>query len=90
MCLTACFIGLNTDDFYYWRVDVVSGGKTYIGRQAMFRLAHLAFPGAEGYGYVHHKFASDRVGMNTDVFQSVCSRWQRWQSRQSDVPGGWY
>lgn len=37
-------------DTFYWRVDVVSGGKTYTGRTFTFRLAHLAFPGAEGYG----------------------------------------
>lgn len=44
------FSGLNTNDYYYWRVDVVTGGKTHIGRVNMFRVAHLAFPGAEGYG----------------------------------------
>ncbi|KAI8627175.1 pectate lyase [Xylariaceae sp. FL1651] len=44
------FSRLNTDDYYYWRVDVVSDGTTYIGRVFMFRLAHLAFPGAEGWG----------------------------------------
>lgn len=37
-------------DTFYWRVDVVADGETYIGRVWMFRLAHLAFPGAEGYG----------------------------------------
>ncbi|KAK1147235.1 hypothetical protein N8T08_001974 [Aspergillus melleus] len=42
--------GLNTMDTFYWRVDVLSGGKTYTGRTFTFRLAHLAFPGAEGYG----------------------------------------
>lgn len=37
-------------DTFYWRVDVVSGKSTYTGRTFMFRLAQLAFPGAEGYG----------------------------------------
>ncbi|KAI1635479.1 pectate lyase [Biscogniauxia mediterranea] len=44
------FSGLNTDDFYYWRVDVVSGNSTSVGRIFTFRVAHLAFPGAEGWG----------------------------------------
>ncbi|GAP92939.2 putative pectate lyase [Rosellinia necatrix] len=44
------FSGLNTNDYYYWRVDVVSGSTTYVGRVFLFRLAHLAFPGAEGWG----------------------------------------
>ncbi|KAF7592245.1 hypothetical protein BBP40_000446 [Aspergillus hancockii] len=44
------FSDLNTFDPFYWRVDVVSGNKTHTGRTFMFRLAHLAFPGAEGYG----------------------------------------
>lgn len=35
---------------YYWRVDVISGEETFTGRVWMFRLAQLAFPGAEGYG----------------------------------------
>ncbi|KAL4888897.1 pectate lyase [Aspergillus ambiguus] len=42
--------GLNKIDTFYWRVDVVSGSDTYTGRVFMFRLAQLAFPGAEGYG----------------------------------------
>ncbi|RAQ60014.1 hypothetical protein AFCA_011081 [Aspergillus flavus] len=42
--------GLNTMDTFYWRVDVISGDTTYTGRIFMFRLAQLAFPGAEGYG----------------------------------------
>ncbi|PIG83144.1 pectate lyase [Aspergillus arachidicola] len=42
--------GLNTMDTFYWRVDVISGDNTYTGRIFMFRLAQLAFPGAEGYG----------------------------------------
>jgi hypothetical protein len=42
--------GLNTLDTFYWRVDVVSGGQTDIGRVFMFRAAQLAFPGAEGWG----------------------------------------
>ncbi|KAL4926763.1 pectin lyase fold/virulence factor [Aspergillus undulatus] len=46
----AVFTGLNKLDTYYWRVDVVSGETTYTGRVFMFRLANLAFPGAEGYG----------------------------------------
>ncbi|KAB8252903.1 pectin lyase fold/virulence factor [Aspergillus flavus] len=41
---------LNTMDTFYWRVDVISGDTTYTGRIFMFRLAQLAFPGAEGYG----------------------------------------
>ncbi|KAL3481102.1 pectin lyase fold/virulence factor [Aspergillus californicus] len=41
---------LNTLDTFYWRVDVVSGETSYTGRTFMFRLAQLAFPGAEGYG----------------------------------------
>ncbi|KAF9888481.1 hypothetical protein FE257_008588 [Aspergillus nanangensis] len=42
--------GLNAMDTFYWRVDVISADNTYPGRVFMFRLAHLAFPGAEGYG----------------------------------------
>lgn len=44
--------GLNTLDKYYWRVDVVDGCHLYIGNAFMFRLAHLAFEGAEGWGLV--------------------------------------
>ncbi|KAI9170625.1 putative pectate lyase C [Paramyrothecium foliicola] len=45
------FKDLNTFDTYYWRVDVISScGSQYIGRVWMFRLAQLAFPGAEGHG----------------------------------------
>ncbi|KAI9155674.1 putative pectate lyase [Paramyrothecium foliicola] len=47
---SASLTGLNTLDTFYWRVDVVSGGQTYIGRVSMFRAAQLAFPGAEGWG----------------------------------------
>ncbi|KAF2636233.1 pectate lyase [Massarina eburnea CBS 473.64] len=47
---TATFSNLNTLESYYWRVDVVSGNATYIGRTFFFRGAQLAFPGAEGYG----------------------------------------
>lgn len=42
--------GLSSLDAYYWRVDAVSGNTTYIGRTWMFRVAQLAFPGAEGHG----------------------------------------
>lgn len=42
--------GLNTMDTFYWRIDVVSGNSTYIGRVYMFRGRQLAFPGAEGWG----------------------------------------
>ncbi|KAF1966576.1 pectate lyase [Bimuria novae-zelandiae CBS 107.79] len=47
---TATLTGLNTLDTFYWRVDVVSGNSTYIGRVYMFRGRQLAFPGAEGWG----------------------------------------
>lgn len=43
-------IDLDSMATYYWRVDVVSGDESFDGRVWMFRLAHLAFPGAEGYG----------------------------------------
>ncbi|KAL2863963.1 pectin lyase fold/virulence factor [Aspergillus lucknowensis] len=42
--------GLNKLDTFYWRVDVVAGDATYTGRTFTFRLAQLAFPGAEGFG----------------------------------------
>ena len=41
---------VNTQETYYWRIDVVSGNATYAGRVFTFRAAQLAFPGAEGYG----------------------------------------
>ncbi|KAF2024108.1 family 1 polysaccharide lyase [Setomelanomma holmii] len=47
---TTTLAGINTQDTFYWRVDVVFGGKTYIGRVFIFRAAQPAFPGAEGYG----------------------------------------
>ncbi|OHW91197.1 pectate lyase [Colletotrichum incanum] len=47
---SATLPGLNTVDSFYWRVDVVSGSKTYTGRVFFFRVAQLAFPGAEGWG----------------------------------------
>ena len=43
--------GLNTSDTYYWRVDQTNGaGTTTPGNVWSFRVRHLAFPGAEGYG----------------------------------------
>ncbi|WQF75385.1 Putative pectin lyase/virulence factor, immunoglobulin-like protein [Colletotrichum destructivum] len=47
---SATLPGLNTVDSFYWRVDVVSGSTTYTGRVFFFRVAQLAFPGAEGWG----------------------------------------
>ncbi|KAF6821990.1 pectate lyase [Colletotrichum musicola] len=47
---SATLPGLNAFDTFYWRVDVVSGNATYTGRVFMFRVAQLAFPGAEGWG----------------------------------------
>ncbi|KAH7084514.1 family 1 polysaccharide lyase [Paraphoma chrysanthemicola] len=44
------FEGINTSDVYYWRVDTVVGNNVFVGRTFTFRGAHLAFPGAEGYG----------------------------------------
>jgi hypothetical protein len=45
---------LNTSDTYYWRVDEVreSAGQKQVthGPVWSFRVRHLAFPGAEGYG----------------------------------------
>lgn len=42
--------GLDSMATYYWRIDVISGEGTHPGRVWMFRVARLAFPGAEGYG----------------------------------------
>ncbi|KAK7419036.1 hypothetical protein QQX98_003538 [Neonectria punicea] len=42
--------GLNVMDVFYWRVDVLTNGETYVGHVWKFRVAHLAFPGAEGWG----------------------------------------
>jgi hypothetical protein len=46
---------LNTFDTYYWRVDEVNGADESqtpptTGDVWSFRVAHVAFPGAEGYG----------------------------------------
>jgi hypothetical protein len=42
---------LNTDDTYFWRVDEVLANKSKShGDIWRFRVRHLAFPGAEGYG----------------------------------------
>jgi hypothetical protein len=41
---------LNTRDSYYWRVDEVHDGGVVRGEVWRFRIRHLAFPGAEGYG----------------------------------------
>ncbi|KAI8941801.1 hypothetical protein NX059_003002 [Plenodomus lindquistii] len=41
---------INTQDTFFWRVDVVAEGKVHRGRVFTFRGAQLAFPGAEGYG----------------------------------------
>ncbi|KAJ4989611.1 pectate lyase [Stagonosporopsis vannaccii] len=41
---------VNTQATYFWRIDVVSGNSTNIGRVFTFRAAQLAFPDAEGYG----------------------------------------
>jgi hypothetical protein len=43
--------GLNHLDTYFWRVDeVAADGETIRGDVWTFRVRHLAFPGAEGYG----------------------------------------
>jgi hypothetical protein len=43
--------GLNSFDTYFWRVDEKSSdNKTTRGEVWSFRVGHLAFPGAEGYG----------------------------------------
>jgi hypothetical protein len=43
--------GLNSSDTYYWRVDQIdAAGKITPGNVWSFRVRHLAFPGAEGYG----------------------------------------
>lgn len=42
--------GLNSLEKFYWRVDVVAGNQIHTGRTWTFRVAHLAFPEAEGYG----------------------------------------
>src|SRR5688500_6111407 len=43
--------GLNSSDTYYWRVDQTNqAGTTTSGDVWSFRVRHLAFPGAEGYG----------------------------------------
>jgi len=42
---------LNTSQTYYWRIDEVAQDKSATkGDVWRFRLRHLAFPGAEGYG----------------------------------------
>src|SRR5437899_2102193 len=42
---------LNTSDNYYWRVDEIAPDKSITkGDVWRFRIRHLAFPGAEGYG----------------------------------------
>ena len=43
--------GFSYDKTYYWRVDEVeSTGKVVRGDSWSFRVRHLAFPGAEGFG----------------------------------------
>lgn len=41
---------LNSHATYYWRVDEVHPGGVVRGEVWRFRVRHLAFPGAEGYG----------------------------------------
>ena len=45
--LNSSYSHMNT---YYWRVDEKSAGGVTKGAVLSFRIAHLAFPGAEGYG----------------------------------------
>jgi hypothetical protein len=43
--------GLGHTDSYFWRVDEIDGAKNVTkGEVWRFRVRHLAFPGAEGYG----------------------------------------
>ncbi|MDP4177305.1 MAG: cellulose binding domain-containing protein [Bacillota bacterium] len=43
--------GLSAMDTYYWRVDEIdANGVVTKGAVLSFRIAHIAFPGAEGYG----------------------------------------
>ena len=43
--------GLSCLNTYYWRVDEVpAAGEPVLGDVYTFRINHLAFPGAEGYG----------------------------------------
>ena len=50
--LTTLAVGsLSSTATYYWRVDeITAAGNTVMGAVWMFRVRHLAFPGAEGYG----------------------------------------
>jgi hypothetical protein len=41
---------LNSQDSYYWRVDEVHPNGVVRGEVWRFRVRHVAFPGAEGYG----------------------------------------
>jgi hypothetical protein len=41
---------LNTRDTYYWRVDEIHPGAVVPGEVWRFKVRHLAFPEAEGYG----------------------------------------
>src|SRR5262245_5990073 len=41
---------LNSRDTYYWRVDTVHPGGKVSGEVWRFKVRHLAFPEAEGYG----------------------------------------
>ncbi len=41
---------VNSMKTYYWRVDEIKNENTVKGNVWYFRPAHLAFPGAEGYG----------------------------------------
>ena len=43
-------LSLNTRDTYYWRVDTLHGDRVVAGELWRFRIRHLAFPEAEGYG----------------------------------------
>lgn len=41
---------LNNRETYFWRVDTLHGDKVIPGEVWRFRVRHLAFPEAEGYG----------------------------------------
>ena len=78
---------LDITTTYYWRVDRTdAAGKTVAGTVWRFRPAHLAFPGAEGYGRLAHGGRGGKVVYVTNLRDDNSEGSLRWALTNGSGP----